>query len=111
MIAKIVKILRSRLIIPLVILIAGLIALSILVNVQHRSNLEQARQKAQLSAVTYSNRLSSDIKKGIAITETLKQILIGEEGSDINEFYTIAAGLKRDYRSSFYSGVAPFGKD
>lgn len=57
--------------------------------------------KAQLSAVTYSNRLSSDIKKGIAITETLKQILIGEEGSDINEFYTIAVNLKRDYRSSF----------
>ena len=75
MIAKIVKKLKSKLIIPFIILITGLMALSILINVRHRSNLEQARQEAQLNAVTYPNRLSSDIKKGIALTETSSSYL------------------------------------
>ena len=50
---------------------------------------EQQHIKAQLNATTYGERIKNEITNGIAITDTLKQVLISENGK-ISQFDTIA---------------------
>ena len=55
----------------------------------------QRRTTAQLNVSTYGERIKNEITNGIAITDTLKQVLISENG-DIKQFDTIAENLISD---------------
>ena len=48
-----------------------------------------------LNVVTYGERIKNEITNGIAITDTLKQVLISGNG-DIKQFDTIAENLISD---------------
>ena len=48
-----------------------------------------------LNVVTYGERIKNEITNGIEITDTLKQILISEDG-EIHQFETIAGNLMSD---------------
>lgn len=67
---------------------------------------EQMRTKAELNAVTYANRMQEDINKAVGITETLKQILISEDG-DLQNFDSVADNMMYDYVQSIQ--LAPGG--
>lgn len=67
---------------------------------------EQMRTKAELNAVTYANRMQEDINKAVSITETLKQILISEDG-DLQRFDSVADDMMDDYVQSIQ--LAPEG--
>ena len=56
---------------------------------------EQRHITAQLNVVTYGERIKNEITNGIEITDTLKQILISEDG-EIHQFETIAGNLMSD---------------
>ncbi len=56
---------------------------------------KQSRSTAQLNAATYGERIKNEITNGIEITDTLKQILISENG-EIHQFETIAENLMSD---------------
>ena len=55
----------------------------------------QRRTTAQLNVSTYGERIKNEITNGIAITDTLKQVLISGNG-DIKQFDTIAENLISD---------------
>ena len=49
----------------------------------------------QLNVATYGEQIKNEITNGIEITDTLKQILISEDG-EIRQFETIAGNLMSD---------------
>lgn len=67
---------------------------------------EQQHIKAQLNATTYGERIKNEITNGIAITDTLKQVLISENGK-ISQFDTIAENIMSDVIESIQ--LAPDG--
>ena len=56
---------------------------------------EQRHITAQLNVANYGERIKNEITNGIEITDTLKQILISENG-EIHQFETIAGNLMSD---------------
>ena len=56
---------------------------------------EQKHITAQLNVATYGEQIKNEITNGIEITDTLKQILISEDG-EIRQFETIAGNLMSD---------------
>ena len=56
---------------------------------------EQRHTTAQLNVSTYGERIKNEITNGMKITDTLKQVLISENG-EINQFDTIAGNLISD---------------
>ena len=56
---------------------------------------EQRHITAQLNVATYGEQIKNEITNGIEITDTLKQILISEDG-EIRQFETIAGNLMSD---------------
>ena len=67
---------------------------------------EQRHITAQLNATTYGERIKNEITNGIAITDTLKQVLISENGK-ISQFDTIAENIMSDVIESIQ--LAPDG--
>ena len=61
---------------------------------------------ANLNAMIYAEHMKSDIEEGIRATDTLKQILISEEGR-INKFEQVAKNMMTDYIQSIQ--IAPKG--
>lgn len=55
-------------------------------------NQARVRTITELNAMTYAERMTSDLNKGIAITDSLQEILISENGQ-INNFHQVAADL------------------
>ena len=66
----------------------------------------QRRTTAQLNVSTYGERIKNEITNGIAITDTLKQVLISENGK-ISQFDTIAENIMSDVIESIQ--LAPDG--
>lgn len=93
-------------ILPIIFLICCGFVLYLVTNKVASVSDEQMRTKAELNAVTYANRMQEDINKAVGITETLKRILISEDG-DLQRFDSVADDMMDDYVQSIQ--LAPGG--
>lgn len=105
---------------PVLVFLIGAIISAFLVYLHNTDERERMEERARLNAVTYSDRMSDEINRGVAITQTIEQIVIcqnggtpivneqGEKTYKIESFETIAANIITDYVSCVQ--VAPKGK-
>lgn len=61
---------------PLFELILGAFFLGMLVSHIQQSDLEEQRHRTDVSCMTYTDRIMADLKSGMAITDSLEQIVI-----------------------------------
>ena len=80
---------------PLIIFLLGVCLVGLIVYKTDTHEKEQRHITAQLNVATYGERIKNEITNGIEITDTLKQILISENG-EIHQFETIAGNLMSD---------------
>ena len=91
---------------PLFELILGAFFLGMLVSHIQQSDLEEQRHSADVSCMTYTDRIMADLKSGMAITNSLEQIVISEDGS-CDKFYQVAKNLSNPSIESIQ--LAPAG--
>ena len=101
-----IKFSETKWLLPLWVLLISSIVLYIIAYTVYQSDSEQLRTRAELNAVTYADRMITDLNGGINITNSLEQILISEDGK-INKFNTVAESLMADYVQSIQ--LAPGG--
>ena len=77
---------------PLFELILGAFFLGMLVSHIQQSDLEEQRHNTDVSCMTYTDRIMADLKSGMAITDSLEQIVISEDGR-CDKFYKVAKNL------------------
>lgn len=97
---------KKKTIVPLIVLLLGICLVGLIVYKIDSHETEQQHIKAQLNATTYGERIKNEITNGIAITDTLKQVLISENGK-ISQFDTIAENIMSDVIESIQ--LAPDG--
>ena len=97
---------KKKTIVPLSVFLLGICLVGLIVYKIDSHETEQQHIKAQLNATTYGERIKNEITNGIAITDTLKQVLISENGK-INQFDTIAENIMSDVIESIQ--LAPDG--
>lgn len=81
---------------PILVVVLGVCLLSPLaykVNLERRQHTQEI---TKLNAETYSERMLGELNKGLAVTSSLEQVLISENGH-INNFDVIAKNLMTDY--------------
>lgn len=100
------KIHNKKLILPVLIFLAGCLALAAVLYQSYRTNLKQVRAVTELNATTYAERLQNDMNRGVAITDTLEEIVLSENGK-IDNFQKVAGNLMTDFVQSIQ--VAPDG--
>ena len=86
---------KKKTLVPLIIFLLDICLVSLIV---YRTDIHEKKQRhtmAQLNATTYGERIKNEITDGIEITDTLKQILISENG-EIHQFETIAGNIMSD---------------
>ena len=91
---------------PLIVFLLGICLVGLIVYKIDSHETEQRHITAQLNATTYGERIKNEITNGIAITDTLKQVLISENGK-ISQFDTIAENIMSDVIESIQ--LAPDG--
>ena len=94
------------LILPLAVFVCSIIILYAVVRKMNIMDYEQIRTKASLNAVTYANHMINDLNSGIGITNSIKQILISEDG-EVDKFNDVASDMMADYVQSIQ--LAPAG--
>lgn len=82
--------------IPILVMVLGICLLGPLVCGINYARRQHRQEITTLNAETYSERMRSELSKGLTVTNTLEQILISEKGQ-INDFDTIAKNLMSDY--------------
>ena len=97
---------KKKTIVPLIVFLLGICLVGLIVYKIDSHETEQQHIKAQLNATTYGERIKNEITNGIAITDTLKQVLISENGK-IRQFDTIAENIMSDVIESIQ--LAPDG--
>ena len=97
---------KKKTIVPLIVFLLGICLVDLIVYKIDSHETEQQHIKAQLNATTYGERIKNEITNGIAITDTLKQVLISENGK-ISQFDTIAENIMSDVIESIQ--LAPDG--
>ena len=97
---------KKKTLVPLIIFLLGICLVGLIVYKIDSHETEQQHIKAQLNATTYGERIKNEITNGIAITDTLKQVLISENGK-ISQFDTIAENIMSDVIESIQ--LAPDG--
>ena len=97
---------KKKTIVPLIVFLLGIYLVGLIVYKIDSHETEQQHIKAQLNATTYGERIKNEITNGIAITDTLKQVLISENGK-ISQFDTIAENIMSDVIESIQ--LAPDG--
>ena len=97
---------KKKTIVPLIVFLLGICLVGLIVYKIDSHETEQRHITAQLNATTYGERIKNEITNGIAITDTLKQILISENGK-ISQFDTIAENIMSDVIESIQ--LAPDG--
>ena len=97
---------KKKTIVPLIVFLLGICLVGLIVYKKDSHETEQQHIKAQLNATTYGERIKNEITNGIAITDTLKQVLISENGK-ISQFDTIAENIMSDVIESIQ--LAPDG--
>lgn len=93
-------------ILPVMVLLLGDICLIHILHQIYSHNLQQMRTITELNAMTYAERMTSDLNMGISITESLQEILISENGK-IDNFPQVAEDLMTDAIQSIQ--IAPNG--
>ena len=97
---------KKKTIVPLIVFLLGICLVGLIVYKIDSHETEQRHITAQLNATTYGERIKNEITNGIAITDTLKQVLISENGK-ISQFDTIAENIMSDVIESIQ--LAPDG--
>lgn len=97
---------KSKLILPVIVFLAGLSFLAGLLYNIEKNQQKQNRTTANLNAITYAEHMKTDILEGINVTDTLEQILISENGQ-VNNFSQIASNMMTDSIQSIQ--IAPNG--
>ncbi len=97
---------KKKTIVPLIVFLLGMCLVGLIVYKIDSHETEQQHIKAQLNATTYGERIKNEISNEIAITDTLKQVLISENGK-ISQFDTIAENIMSDVIESIQ--LAPDG--
>ena len=97
---------KKNIIIPLVVFIIGMSAVAGIVCSINNEQNKQNRTMANLNAMTYAERMKTDIMKGIGVSDTLRQIIISDDGQ-LNKFYEIAEEMMTDSVQSIQ--IAPGG--
>ena len=83
---------KKKTLVPLIVFLLGICLISLIVYKTDTHEKEQRHITAQLNVATYGEQIKNEITNGIEITDTLKQILISEDG-EIHQFETIAGNL------------------
>ena len=83
---------KKKNLVPLIVFLLSMCLVGFIVYKTDTHEKWQRRTTAQLNVSTYGERIKNEITNGIAITDTLKQVLISENG-EINQFDTIAENL------------------
>lgn len=91
---------------PLFELILGAFFLGMLVSHIQQSDLDEQRHSADVSCMTYTDRIMADLKSGMAITDSLEQIVISGDGR-CDKFYQVAKNLSNPSIESIQ--LAPAG--
>ena len=86
---------KKKNLVPLMVFLLGMCLVGFIVYKTDTHEKWQRRTTAQLNVSTYGERIKNEITNGIAITDTLKQVLISGNG-DIKQFDTIAENLISD---------------
>ena len=86
---------KKKTLVPLITFLLGICLISLIVYKTDTHEKEQRHITAQLNVANYGERIKNEITNGIEITDTLKQILISEDG-EIHQFETIAGNLMSD---------------
>ena len=97
---------KKKSIVPLIVFLLGICLVGLIVYKTDSHETDQQHITAQLNATTYGERIKNEITNGIAITDTLKQVLISENGK-ISQFDTIAENIMSDVIESIQ--LAPDG--
>ena len=97
---------KKKTIVPLIVFLLGICLVGLIVYKIDSHETEQRLITAQLNATSYGERIKNEITNGIAITDTLKQVLISENGK-ISQFDTIAENIMSDVIESIQ--LAPDG--
>ena len=92
---------------PLFELILGAFFLGMLVSHIQQSDLEEQRHNTDVSCMTYTDRIMADLKSGMAITDSLEQIVISEDGR-CDKFYKVAKNLTNPSIESIQLAPADF---
>ena len=97
---------NKKLMLPVLVFLVGCMVLTVVLYHSYRSNYKQVRNVTVLNATTYAERLQNDMNRGVAITDTLEEIAISENGK-IDNFQKVARNLMSDYIQSIQ--IAPDG--
>ena len=97
---------NKKLMLPVLIFLVGCLVLTVVLYHSYRSNYKQVRNVTALNATTYAERLQNDMNRGVAITDTLEEIAISENG-EIDNFQKVARDLMADFIQSIQ--IAPDG--
>ncbi len=99
---------RKELIIPLLILIAGFVLPGTMAKTITHNSIEASKTNTELYAKMYSEYLTTNLDKGLSITDTLEQAVIAGEGNITQQaFNAIAENMMEDYIQSIQ--LAPDG--
>ena len=98
--------LKKRFIVPAVVFVLGMCALIGTIYVVGETQEQQNRTKAKLNAMTYAERIKGELMEEIGVTDTLKQVVISNDGN-INSFNGVAANMMDDSIQSIQ--IAPNG--
>ena len=72
----------------------GCFFLKVFINKIQQKDLSVQKEKCELNARTYSNQIMNNLNAGMAVTESLEQIIISEDGQ-CDKFYEVAANCFR----------------
>lgn len=90
----------------LVEMCVGFFFLKVFINKIQQKDLSVQKEKCELNARTYSNQIMNNLNAGMAVTESLEQIIISEDGQ-CDKFYEVASNLFSDNIESIQ--IAPEG--
>ena len=97
---------KKKWILPFLVFIIGTAILAGMADRLKVSSQKQNREMADLNAMTYGERVRTDLMKGIGVTDTLEQILVSENGK-ISKFSCVAENMMTNYIQSIQ--LAPKG--
>lgn len=97
---------KKILILFLVEMCIGCFFLKVFINKVQQKDLSVQKEKCELNARTYANQIMHQLQVGMAITESLEQIIISEDGQ-CDKFYEVADNLFSDSIESIQ--IAPEG--
>ncbi len=97
---------KKKWMLPVIVFFIGMAILGITVYGEKCIQQKQSRKMADLNAMTYAERMKTDIMQGIGVTVTLEQMLISENGR-IQKFSETAANMITDSVQSIQ--IAPDG--